>query len=411
MPHSTRSPVDSRPAKPRPDFPLFAHRSGQWCKKIRGRACYFGSWRSDPTGQQALVVYEAEAPYLERGEDPPANAAGVAITLQQLVNLFLEAKEEKVDAGELAPLTFEGYFPPIERLLNHFGKQRQVETITPKEWGSYRLKLADLLAPTSASVEVAKIRAILNWGKKSQLHKEIEVGPDFCRTPASVVRKYKQAGGKRVFTREEVRRILDASDPLFRAIVTLAVNTGFGNADVASLCEDDLDLDGGWVEFARVKTAIERRCPLWPETVQAIRAWMRTRPKPASKELRGRVFLSEAGTALVRIQPKQNPGRHKLSKTSPVDLINQRFRGLLKRLKINGRRGLNFYGLRHCFETHGGESKDQVAVDSIMGHVDGTMAANYRHGVSDERLVAVVKCVRLWLWPPEDAAGKEGGAS
>ncbi len=41
------------------------------------------------------------------------------------------------------------------------------------------------------------------------------------------------------------------------------------------------------------------------------------------------------------------------------------------------RAGLSFYALRHTFETVAGETKDQVAVDAIMGHVNGTMATHY----------------------------------
>src|SRR5262245_41891524 len=46
-----------RPAKPSPDFPLFAHASGQWAKKIRGRMHYFGRW-DDPEG--ALRSYNEQ---------------------------------------------------------------------------------------------------------------------------------------------------------------------------------------------------------------------------------------------------------------------------------------------------------------------------------------------------------------
>ena len=41
------------------------------------------------------------------------------------------------------------------------------------------------------------------------------------------------------------------------------------------------------------------------------------------------------------------------------------------------RPGLNFYALRHTFETVAGESKDQVAVDYIMGHAQEDMASKF----------------------------------
>jgi integrase len=83
------------------------------------------------------------------------------------------------------------------------------------------------------------------------------------------------------------------------------------------------------------------------------------------------------------------------------DPLSQRFRKLLKMLGINGRRGLGFYTLRHVFETIGGESRDQVAVNAIMGHVDSSMAGVYRERISDERLRAVTDTVREWLFGSE----------
>ena len=70
---------------------------------------------------------------------------------------------------------------------------------------------------------------------------------------------------------------------------------------------------------------------------------------------------------------------------------------------MNGRKGLGFYTLRHCFETVGGNAKDQVAVDAIMGHADQSMAAAYREGVSDDRLMAVTNCVQTWLFDTEQS--------
>jgi len=45
------------------------------------------------------------------------------------------------------------------------------------------------------------------------------------------------------------------------------------------------------------------------------------------------------------------------------------------------------------FETVAGAAKDQVAVNVVMGHDDGSMANVYRQGISDERLIAVVNFV------------------
>jgi integrase len=62
--------------------------------------------------------------------------------------------------------------------------------------------------------------------------------------------------------------------------------------------------------------------------------------------------------------------------------------------------------LRHTFETIAGESRDQVAVNHIMGHADSTMAAVYRERISDERLQDVSEFVRSWLFPPEEESAK-----
>ena len=76
-------------------------------------------------------------------------------------------------------------------------------------------------------------------------------------------------------------------------------------------------------------------------------------------------------------------------------------RYLLDKLDMH-RPGLNFYALRHTFETIAGESRDQVAVNHIMGHADQSMAGVYRERISDERLVAVTDCVRDWLFSEKE---------
>ena len=71
--------------------------------------------------------------------------------------------------------------------------------------------------------------------------------------------------------------------------------------------------------------------------------------------------------------------------------------------------GVNFYALRHTFETIGGNAKDQIAVNYVMGHCDDSMAAVYREGIDPQRIIDVCSFVRDW-WldgkPTKNGGGK-----
>src|SRR5205823_2592292 len=70
----------------------------------------------------------------------------------------------------------------------------------------------------------------------------------------------------------DILPIYNALDEQLQAAFLLSINVGFTAADCAALPWRAINLDDGWIDFARVKTGIERmRLPLWPETVAALR--------------------------------------------------------------------------------------------------------------------------------------------
>jgi integrase len=173
-----------------------------------------------------------------------------------------------------------------------------------------------------------------------------------------------------------------------KAMTLLGINCGFGNRDCGTLPLTALDLKTGWVDFPRPKTSVERKCSLWPETIEAIKEAIASQPEAKLPEHKRLAFITARGGPWAKDTAE-----------SPVYL---EFRKLLDKLELR-RQGVSFYALRHTFETIGGGSRDQVAVNHIMGHVDSSMAATYREQIEDARLLDVTDHVHHWLFVKKSA--------
>jgi integrase len=198
------------------------------------------------------------------------------------------------------------------------------------------------------------------------------------------MRLHRAKQGAKLFTADEVRRLVVAAGVPLKAMLLLGVNCGFGNSDCGNLPQSALDLANGWINFPRPKTGINRRCRLWPETIAAIEAALAKRPVPKDPAHAELLFITKSGRPWAK-DIDDSPVTKETSK-------------LLHKLKINGRKGLGFYTLRHVFRTVADESKDQPAVDFIMGHEVPHMSSVYRETISDARLKAVSDHVRAWLF-------------
>ena len=372
----------ARPSKPTPDFPLFPHAAGVWAKKIRGKLHYFGPW-ADPDG--ALAKYLEQKDALHAGRMPRESMDGS--TVKDAANAFLNHKQTRLDAGEISPRTFAEYRETCDLVVSEFGKRRLLDDLDADDFTALRDLMAKKWGPVRLGNAVQRVRSVLKYAMAAGLtERPIRFGPGFTRPSAKVLRMHRAKQGPKLFTAEEVRRLVAAAGQPLKAMILLGVNCGFGMADCGALPLSAVDLDAAMIDFARPKTGIPRRCALWPETVKALKEALAKRPEakdPADARL---VFLTYQGRRWAKATAS-SPAVYKVSM-------------LLRRLKINGRKGLGFYTLRHTFRTVADEARDQPAADFIMGHEVPHMSAVYRERISDDRLQAIADHVRAWLYAP-----------
>jgi integrase len=407
MPKSTKPQrprkAADRPKKPYPDFPLYPHPLGYWSKKIRGTIRHFGRWGRVIDGkltalpyeenwQEALALYKAQADDLHAGRTP--RVTGDRLTVKDLCNAFLTAKNRKVAAGELGPRMFEDYREITDLLVAAFGKDRVVDDLAADDFERLRAAMAERWGPVRLGNAITRVKSVFKYGTDNGLmEKVVRYGSEFRKPDKAVLRRHRAKNGQKMLEADQVRRLVDAADVQLRAMILLGVNAGFGNHDVATLPLSALDLDRGWVNFPRPKTGIERRCPLWPKTVAALREAITSRPEPRRDEGTGLVFINSRGSPWVCTTEK-----------SRTDNVSVQFRFLMKRVGVH-RKGVGFYTLRHVFRTAADAARDPVAIDLIMGHSDPTMGGHYRERIEDSRLQAVVEHVRQWLLPTENPTG------
>jgi integrase len=392
---SSGPPKPTRPKKPYSDYPLTPHATGKWQKKIRGDIYYFGRWAKQVNGKlepvpgdgwkEALELYKAQADDLHAGRTPRPKSD--QLTIKGLGDRFLTAKLRAVAAGELGKRTYEEYRQATQLLADTFGRDRLVEDLAADDFAKLRAVMAERWGVTRLGKMITCLKSVFKFGLDNGILERLpRYGSEFKKPSKSVVRRHRAANGNRMLEAGELRRILDSADPMLRAMVLLGLNCGFGNHDVGSLPLSALDLDKGWVSFPRPKTGIDRRCPLWPETVEALKTVIAQRPTPSTEGDKATVFLNRTRCSFVRETDK---GR--------TDGIGPWFSERLEELGLY-REGLGFYSLPHIFRTVADGAKDTVAIDLIMGHTDSSMASHYREAIDDSRLLAVSDYVRGWLF-------------
>jgi integrase len=318
-----------------------------------------------------------------------------------------------MEAGEIGSRMYGEYKSITDLIISQFGTDRLVAELAAADFERLRTYMARRWGPTRLVNQVTRVKSVFKYAYE----KELIDKPIPCLQPHSsifsppsrdILRRNRVKRGKRMFSADEVQLMLDALEgtdvtvcisrdtaetasvrlkrnPQLKAMILLGVNCGFGNHDCATLPLAALDLDKGWIDYARPKTGIARRCPLWTETVAALRVAIAERPQTKHDAAEGLVFVTTRGRAWLSN-----------GIANPVSIATRK---VMKAVGIH-RPGLGHYTLRHVFRTVADGARDQVAANAIMGHTaeSGDMAAVYREQIEDSRLRAVTEHVRNWLF-------------
>lgn len=348
-----------RPLKPYPEFPLFPDHRGQWVKKIRGKRHYFGPWGN---WQAALDKYLEQKDALHAGRTP--RASGVGLTLLGLCDLFLDQKETEVDSGEIKASTYREYKHTCQLVVDVLGKGLAVATLGAQDFIDLRLELAKRYkSKVTLGNKLRNARTLFTWAVDVGHASDLPFKKALKSPSSRVVRVEKNAKPKQLYTPAEIKRLIKAARGWMKPAILLAINGGLGNQDIADLRWSHID--GEWLTMPRGKTGISRRVWLWPETRAELAKW--------KKKCKGDLFTG-----------------------SPIGYRTNN--GVAHAFTDLPRGGKGFYDLRHTYRTVADECLDQVAIAATMGHVDRSIAAHYRHKVSDERLKAAAEVVRGWLF-------------
>lgn len=351
--------------------------SDGWVKKINRKTTWICSDSIAPTPELADDYYERNMTTLWQ---PPVPTAADQLTVADLGDHFLDRKRR----SKIEPRTFDEYAKAVQDFSDMVGADLRLSDLTPLDFAKARVAWAKRFGPDRLKKFVGTIRSMFAWARKPPFRlPEPDYGDEF-NPPRKVEfrldrKRHRETHGSRDFTPVEIGRLLGCAAPSPRAMILLALNAGLGNMDVAKLPLSVVDLDDGWVDYARGKTGIDRRFPLWPETIAAIRRVLKLK-RYRRGHAAGLLFVTRQGRCYIEDRESKKSGKllHK-------DRVSAEFRRVCINANVpQNRRG--FYSLRRTFRTIADEHGDQRAAALVMGHEVADMGSVYVQRVSDARL-------------------------
>jgi integrase len=336
-------------------FPLTLHKTGQYCKKIKGKMHYFGAER-----QEALRRYQEQATYLHTEVGNTCARWDAGLSIGTLCNLYLDHQEARRKIGDISPRHFYDQKNLLKGFARHIGVNRSISDVTTLDLQNYKKKLINAgKNPNTINNRMAAVKAMFHWAIDNEA---IDRPPNL-----KVLKKVpSRKRSRQTFTPGQISLLLKHGSVQMKAMIWLALNCGFGCTDCAELTWGHLDLEKGRVSLPRGKTGVMTDLVLWPETIEALK------PVPHKGEC---VFHTRRGNPWVG--PVDESGRNR-------DTVSSEFSRLIRKAGIEAETGVGFYTLRRTEATLAAQSHDPFAVQKLLGHADLKMATVYVQDVSEQ---------------------------
>jgi integrase len=235
----------------------------------------------------------------------------------------------------------------LKHLLPVFGDMVLAE-ITPKLLAGYKAqRRIDKAAPATINKELQLVRHAFNiamreweWCRENPMHR---VSMEPVRNEVD-----------RWLTAQEEDRLMAASSPWLREIITFALNTGMRQGEILNLQWQDVDFSRGILMVMKSKNGTRRSIPLNARVYELLAA-----KQTATGASKGPVFRTPLGNDL------------------QVRFLVREFCEARDRAGIPDFR---FHDMRHTFATRLVQrGVDLYKVQRLLGHKTGTMTQRYAH--------------------------------
>jgi integrase len=352
--------MNTRKRKTRSDkFPLTLHKTGQYCKKIKGKTYYFGKDK-----KLALERYQEHASMLYSSRNTVTHKS-FDMTLKTLSELYLQHQLSKVQSSELTALHYTDQSKCLGQFINSLGQYLKIKDISTLDLQKYKRQIKKRYSSQRLNLNISVMKAMFHWAKKNDILTAI---PNIDAVSRCKIDHQQRM----IFTSEQIQALFEKADAQMKAMIWLGLNCGFGCKDCAQLEWNNLDLEKKRVYLPRGKTGVMRDLVLWPETVDALR----------KVSHRGNlVFYTKHGKPMVSVRCT---GTGNTIKYTLTNMVTTQFARLIKKAGLQVPKGTGFYGLRRTAATLAARSGDPFAVQRLLGHADLKMATRYVQDVSKQ---------------------------